>query len=137
MKKFSRFLLWVLVFLLLLVGLDQMFVHAPLEVPVAKQLQVFYRDFRSRLFGLVTGEKKPKSIEQAIDQATRQPDRQSLPEGRPADPAPALPPVPIPDSPPPPGIRYVYADEGGVLHFADSLAEVPEQFRKAAQPLQE
>ena len=39
------------------------------------------------------------------------------------------------DSPPEPAQRYIYSDGKGGLHFADSLEEVPEEYRGQAQPM--
>ncbi|MBW2688408.1 MAG: hypothetical protein JRC99_00575, partial [Deltaproteobacteria bacterium] len=33
--------------------------------------------------------------------------------------------------------RYIYSDSKGELQFADSLDEVPEEYRKLAQPMGE
>lgn len=111
MKKLLRALFWGLVFVLLLGGIDQLLVQTPFEGPLLGSVRTFYLDFRQRLLGLAGPADAPPSVEATIEQAST---------------SPAVPPQ-----------RYVYADAEGALQFADSLAEVPEPFRKDAQPLSE
>lgn len=117
MKRLKRFLLWTILFLALLVAADQLLVTVPLHAPGLNEIQQFYLDFRSRLFGLVEGQ-TPSSIDQVIERA--------------AEPAPAAPAVGKPKPQ-----RYLYVDDQGELQFADSLAEVPAAYRSKAQPLKE
>lgn len=112
MKKIIRALFWGLVFVVILGGIDQLLVQTPFEGPVIGSVRTFYLDFRSRLIGL-TGSSAPQSVEQSIEQAATQPATQPAHQ------------------------RYVYADADGNLQFADSLAEVPETYRREAQPLEE
>ncbi|RMF44814.1 MAG: hypothetical protein D6751_08460 [Deltaproteobacteria bacterium] len=119
MKKLRRFLLWSLVFLVLLAACDQVLVRLPAGDGALAVVQQFYVDFRSRLFGVITGE-APRSIEQVIEKAAKPPA------------APAKGPSAVPAGP-----RYLYVDADGNLQFAESLQEIPAAFRSSAQKLQE
>ena len=118
MKKMTGFLVWSLVFLLVLLAADQLLVHVKLEGKGLTAVQTFYLDFRSRLFALVDGQPAP-SVESLIKQAETPPTK---PAGPPA----------AEKSP-----RYLYVDRDGELHFAESLQEVPAEFRQEAQALSE
>jgi hypothetical protein len=133
MTRIASILFHTLLFLGLLLAIDQAFVHLPLELPVLRQSQSFYRDLRSRLLGLHPTDRTPAapSIEQLIGA-----------ESRPATPAkastpPASPPArqsePTPRAAP--GPRYLYTDAAGQLQFADALEEIPPALRPQAQPL--
>jgi len=130
MKGLRRFLLWSLVFVALVVGFDLAMFHVPLDFPGGKQVQVFYRDFRTRLFGLISGERvpAPKSIEQAIERAKAKP-----------SPSPSLPAIPLDKfkDAVEAAQRYIYVDADGSLQFADTLKEIPQAFRESAEPLKE
>ena len=150
MKRAGACLLWTLVLLLLLAGLDQLLVRVPFSSPAPLAVATFYRDVRSRLVELAKGlasapvparpakpappapakGSPPASIEGVIEQ------KQSRPAPRPSQqPAPArLHPSPQAKHLAP---RYIYADDGGELHFAETLAEIPEQFRDRARVLGE
>jgi len=117
MKRLRHLLLWTTFFLALLVIADQVLIHVPLTTPGISQFQTFYRDFRSRLLGLITGE-PPATIDQVIERA-------------------AAPPAKAPAAERIPPQRYIYVDARGELQFADSLAEVPKAYRSQAQPLKE
>ncbi|PLY02666.1 MAG: hypothetical protein C0624_07970 [Desulfuromonas sp.] len=112
MKKMIRALFWGLVFILILGGIDQLLVQTPFEGPLIGSVRTFYLDFRSRLLGLAPPA-EPQSVEQSIEQAVTAPATVQPPQ------------------------RYVYADASGTLQFADSLDEVPKEFRSDAQPLEE
>jgi hypothetical protein len=135
MKRTGAFLLWTLVLLLLLAGLDQLLVRVPFSSPAPLAVATFYREVRSRLIELAGGT-----------------------ASAPAKPAKPNPSAPVkgapPASPPPPTQpaparlqrspqvkeivpRYIYADDRGELHFAATLAEIPEQFRERAKALGE
>ncbi|PLX81016.1 MAG: hypothetical protein C0616_06015 [Desulfuromonas sp.] len=142
MKHFRRFILWTLVFVFLLFVADQVLMQVPLEAPVVKQVQVFYQDFRTRLVAMVMGEESPKTIGQVIDKSKKKAADSTVEvkkqiENLERKVESVLPQIPIPPPAKPAPKRYVYADEAGAIHFADSLEEVPEAFRKGAQPLQE
>jgi hypothetical protein len=149
MKRACAFLLWTLVFLLLLAGLDQLLLRVPFSSPAPLAVATFYREVRSRLIELAGGmasapakPAKPKpsapvkgappaSIEGVIEQNPT----------RPASPPPPTQPAParLQRSPQVKEIvpRYIYADDRGELHFAETLAEIPEQFRERAKALGE
>lgn len=152
MRKFVSILLWTTVFLLILVAVDQLLVRVPARVPAHVAAATFYRDLRSRVIDLIAGGRAgappatpaktaaprgagsrdvPASVESLIEQ------RQS----RPATVAPV---APAPVKPPParaaaedPAPRYVFADDRGELHFAETLAEIPLQYRDKARRLGE
>lgn len=150
LKRAGAFLLWTLVLLLLLAGLDQLLVRVPVTSPVPLAVATFYREVRTRLVELAKGVASapappkpakptppapakgapPASIEGVIEQ------KQSRPAPHPPKhPAPArLHPSPQAKDLAP---RYIYADDGGELHFAETLAEIPEQFRDRARVLGE
>ena len=102
--------------------------------PAHAAISNFYRDFRNRMINLVFGEKKavPESIEDVIE--TRQ--KQNPAEvSRGSTPAQAR--AVKTDSSKSSPQRYIYSDSNGELQFADSLQDVPEKFRKQAQPIGE
>ncbi|HEY5675031.1 MAG TPA: hypothetical protein VIR78_15105 [Malonomonas sp.] len=116
MLKLLRMLLWLILVLVVVGGLDQFLVRVPLDTPGLAPVQTFYVDFRSRLLGLVgveTVAAPPATIEQVIEATGSAPQQTKKSQ------------------------RYLYVDEAGELQFADSLAQVPVKFRKAAQPLAE
>ena len=150
MNRFLSVLLWTAVFLLLLVGIDQLLVRVPASLPAHVAVADFYRDLRSRLIDLA-GEllaqppvrpaksippapgkgAPPASVEKVIER--RQASPLTPPPAKNAAPAHAKPAQQTPQSSP----RYVYADDRGELHFADTLAEIPAQFRDKARRLGE
>jgi len=114
MIKLLKLLIWSLLVLAVLAGVDQFFLQGPLRQPGLSQVQQFYVDFRSRVLGLARRETPGQSIEKVIQQtAVSQKPNQAKAQ------------------------RYLYADENGVLQFADSLEQVPPRFRQDAQPLSE
>lgn len=113
MPRLLRKLVWGLLFLALLVGIDQTLLHVSMDVPGLAELGEFYRDFRSRLFRLGRTDQAPSSEAVAERPAPAAP----LPPGEPPSP------------------RYLYVDDRGELHFADTLEEIPPAFRREAQPL--
>lgn len=138
MRTLFSVVLWALVFLLILVAVDQLLVRVPATLPIHVAAAEFYRDLRGRVIDLVKGGKSPsappaapvkppppvkspkgpgKGIEGIIEQ------RQARPPAAPS----AGQPVP----------RYVYADSRGEIHFADTLAEVPEEYREKVKVLGE
>lgn len=146
MTRFFSILLWTGVFLLLLTGIDQLLVRVPASSPVPLAAATFYRDLRSRMVDLARGVRElpavvpaqpapardkipPASIEALIEQ--RQSRQQEAPPAlRPlttagASKAPAQ----------KPANRYVYADDKGEIRFAETLTEIPEQYRDKARPL--
>ena len=116
MLKLVKYLLWILVLLALCLGLDQLLLRTPLDAPGLAQTQRFYVDFRQRLIRLFFAERAQQpgaSIEGLIEETA---------------PAESV-------QPGPPGNRYLYVDDDGVLQFADSLQQVPARYRESAQPL--
>lgn len=117
MIRIVRWLVWLLVSLVIVSGIDQALIRVPMKVPVLEQFQEFYVDFRGRLLGL-TGKKaqpvpKKPSIEQVIETTEENvaaPDKTATP-------------------------RYLYVDDTGALQFADSLEAIPQAYRKDAQPM--
>ncbi len=108
--KLIRIVLWVMLTLVLVVVIDQLMIRRHFTTPVLKETQVFYRDFRSRLLTLGRTDDLDDHIGETIE-------------------AQKDPPVEGSTS------RYLYVDDAGVLHFADSLNEVPPAFRQKAQRL--
>ncbi|OHB27789.1 MAG: hypothetical protein A2X84_10505 [Desulfuromonadaceae bacterium GWC2_58_13] len=126
MKRLTRSLLWTILFLLILVAIDQFFMRVPAHQPALNAVRHFYLDFRTRLPHLVPGQ-KTTSVEAVIERAERAPARrQPQPESK--KPAPA---TAVKDP------SYFYADDQGELRFADSLDEIPKRFRKEAQRLEQ
>lgn len=117
MFKLIRWFLWGLFLLLLIATVDQVLLRVELPVPGYEAVQNFYTDFRSRLFGLVE----------------RDPIAAKIPHTEKSSPAKGATPTTVGKK----KIRYLYADGEGALQFADSLDEVPLQYRKNAQPLAE
>jgi len=146
MSRFLSILLWTAVFLLIVLALDQLLVRVPASTPAHVAVATFYRDLRSRVFDLAKGENlqpakppaspAPKGTPQSIEAVIAQ--RQAKPAAVTKPPAPALakPAVKLP-APKEPTPRYVYADNQGELHFAETLAEVPEEYRGKAKRLGE
>lgn len=127
MRRLVKLLFWILVFALLLTGMDQLLTRVPPVHPVHAAFSDFYRDFRARLSAVIVIPEKgaPQTVEAVIDKEQRG-DR-----GASAPAAATRPPVRQ-------GIgRYVYADAQGVLQFADSLQDVPAEYRAGAEPLEE
>lgn len=135
MSRPTKAIFWTVLFLIMMLAIDQFLVQVPPLHPAHAVVCDFYRDFRGRLIDLAFGEKKaaPKSIEAVIDkQQKKQPAApQQAKKTAPA----SVPAAPI--TPPPTGTspRYLYSDGKGELHFVDSLDEVPDEFRGQAQPL--
>lgn len=108
--KLIRFILWVVVTLVLVVVADQLMIRRHFTTPVLTETQVFYRDFRARLLTMRRTDGFDDRIGQAIEAEMKTP----------ADAA---------------SSRYLYVDAAGVLHFADSLDEVPPAYRQGVQRL--
>jgi hypothetical protein len=155
MARFLSVLLWTAVFLLLLIGIDQLLVRLPASLPAHVAVATFYRDLRSRVFSLAKGgealpaapaptkpsppskrkgeaKSEPGSIEAVIGQREARP-AASSPEPATQPTRPATKKSAATNQTP----RYVYADEQGELHFAGTLAEIPDEFRAKAKPLGE
>ena len=133
MRRLIKPILWTILFLAMLLVIDQFFVQVPPIHPAHEAVSNFYRDFRSRLIDLASGEKKapPQTVEEVIKehQSTA---KQAATEATKPDKTPAAPPG---STPPGTSQRYIYSDGRGGLHFADSLKEVPEEYCAQAQPM--
>jgi len=116
MFKMTRWFLWGLFTLLLLTAIDQILLRVDLSVPGYMEVREFYVDFRSRLISLSGQDPVAKTIT-----ANRQPET-ALQTQQPAPPAQSQP-------------RFLFVDGDGALQFADSLEEVPLQYRRDAQPM--
>jgi hypothetical protein len=108
--KLIRFLLWVVLSLVLVVVADQLMLKRHFSTPVLMQAQTFYRDFRARLLTLGRTDDFADRIGQTIEAEMETPAAGTT-------------------------ARYLYVDAAGVLHFADSLNEVPPAYRQGAQRL--
>ncbi len=127
MKRIVSIVIHILLFLVLLVGIDQAFVHLTLELPGLRQSQTFYRDFRNRLLGLGwPGFQGGLSSLPILGPETVSPSA--------AAPPPREQTAPVQQQPAAP--RFVYPDAGGQLQFAERFEDVPPEFRDKAQPLE-
>ena len=115
MNKSSKAIFWVIVFFCILIGFDQFLLRVEFKTGGMQVAQEFYLDFRQRLISL-GGTSGPKSVEEAIT------DKDST----------VVTPAQEEKSP-----RYLYADQNGQLQFADSMEDIPPQFRKDAQRMDE
>lgn len=110
--KFIRFVFWLVAVLILVVVGDRLVMHYSFDAPGLKPAQQFYRDFRDRLLTLHRPDDMPDRIGQTIEEQAVTPERDV-------------------------DRRYVYVDDKGELHFADSLKEVPAIYRGDAQVLED
>ena len=131
MYRLIKPIFWTFLFLIMMLVIDQFLVQVAPIHPAHATVSNFYQDFRSRLTALAFGEKKatPKSIEAVIakkqketapkktEQAKEhQAESTAAPQAQKAQ-------------------RYIYSDGKGELHFADSLDDVPDKYRRLAQPM--
>lgn len=147
MRQFFSILLWTAVFLLIVLAIDQLLVRVPASTPAHVAVATFYRDLRGRLVDLAKGVKSTSASVPASAPAKATPPTKSVKgpagsveaiiEQQQAHSAPAAPPATGRPAAKEPGPRYVYADSRGDLHFAETLAEVPEPFRDKARRLGE
>jgi hypothetical protein len=144
MRRLCYGLLWTLVFLLLLVGIDQLLVRVPATHPAHVAVASFYRDLRARLLDLAKGGAAAPAPVRPVKRAPPAPARGGPPAGiegiieshqagQAKSPAPPSARAQAGDAAP----RYLYADDQGELHFAETLAEIPEPFRARARVLGE
>jgi len=115
MNKSSKAIFWVIVFFCVLIGFDQFLLRVEFKTGGMQVAQEFYLDFRQRLISL-GGTSGPKSVEEAINSREVPVATQIQEEKSP---------------------RYLYADGSGQLQFADSMEDIPPQFRKDAQRMDE
>lgn len=124
---------WTILFLLMMLVIDQFLVQVPPVHPAHAAVSNFYRDFRARLIDLAFNERQatPESIEAVIEKQQRKEKtaakKNESPEQKQAKPATT--------SQPAKQQRYIYSDSKGELQFADSLDEVPAEYRGQAQPM--
>ena len=131
MYRLIKPIFWTFLFLVMMLVIDQILVQVPPVHPAHAAVRNFYQDFRSRLTDLTFGEKKatPKSIEAVIAKQQKetapkktgptkeqQAENTAAPQTQKAQ-------------------RYIYSDGKGELNFADSLDDVPDEYRGLAQPM--
>jgi hypothetical protein len=133
MRRLIKPVFWTILFLVMLLVIDQFFVRVPPVHPAHEAVSNFYRDFRGRLFDLAFGEKKtePESVEEVIKKHQGPEQKTSAKAVTPGK----EPSAQTRSTPPGKAQRYIYSDNKGELHFADSLEEVPEKYRGQAQPM--
>ena len=131
MHRLIKPIFWTFLFLVMMIVIDQVLIQVPPIHPAHTAVRNFYQDFRSRLTDFTFGEKKatPKSIEAVIANQQKEtvPKKTEQTKGQQAE-ATAAPKAQK-------GQRYIYSDGKGELHFADSLDDVPDQYRGLAQPM--
>ncbi len=131
MHRLIKPIFWTFLFLVMMLVIDQILVQVPPIHPAHAAVSNFYQDFRSRLTDLAFGEKKatPKSIEAVIAKQQKENAPQKTEQTKePQAEATAAPQTQK-------GQRYIYSDGKGELHFADSLDDVPDEYRGLAQPM--
>jgi hypothetical protein len=133
MRRLIKPIFWTVLFLVMLLAIDQFFVQVPPVHPAHEAVSNFYRDFRGRLIDLTFGEKQaePKSVEAVIEKQQAAEKKAATKIGT-TDKKPA---PPARSTNPETSQRYIYSDGKGELHFADSLEEVPDKYRGQAQPM--
>jgi len=119
MLKIVKYGLWLVVLVVLSIGFDQLMVRVQLETPGVKQAQRFYVDFRSRLIHAFSHSDKRENPVDAIEAVIEKKIKPAIKKTKKV------------------AQRYLYVDRQGILQFADSLKQVPEEYRHAAQPLAE
>ena len=127
MRKLIKPIFWTILFLVMMLAIDQFFVQVPPMHPAHAAVTKFYRDFRGRLIDLTFGDKKAqsKSIEAIIEKEQKSKTKKADDKKKPAE----------NKSEAEKTQRYLYSDSEGVLHFVDSLENVPKKYRDLAQPL--
>ncbi|MDY0212975.1 MAG: hypothetical protein RBR06_08215 [Desulfuromonadaceae bacterium] len=141
MKRLVFGFLWLGIFILLLVVVDQVFLHyRGFKQPFVRDIQKFHADFRQRLFGLpqvqppaeappqheqstpAVVDKKAASMDALVE---REIAREVLKKGTQAKTAPAEDAV----------LRYIYIDAQQNIQFAQRLEEIPASLRASARPV--
>lgn len=131
MYRLIKPIFWTFLFLVMMLVIDQFLVQVPPIHPAHATVSNFYQDFRSRLTALAFSEKKatPKSIEAVIAKKQKETAPKKTEQAKEhqaeATAAPQAQKAP----------RYIYSDDKGELHFADSLDDVPDEYRRLAQPM--
>lgn len=124
--KSLKWLFWSVLFFVMLLAVDQLFLQVPPLHPVHGAISQFYKDLRGRMIAQATGDAiappsdqpakpagTPESIEAVIDR-----EEDAIQATKPA---------------PSTGPRYVYPDDSGALQFADRLEDIPPAYRSLAQ----
>jgi hypothetical protein len=131
MHRLIKPIFWTFLFLVMMLVIDQVLVQVPPIHPAHAAVSNFYQDFRSRLtdFALGAYEATPKSIEAVIAKQQKEttPKKTEQTKELQAE-ATAAPKTQKAQ-------RYIYSDGEGELHFADSLDDVPDEYRGLAQPM--
>lgn len=131
MHRIIKPIFWTFLFLVMMLVIDQVLVQVPPIHPAHAAVSNFYKDFRNRLNDLAFGERKaqPKSIEAVIakQQKETSPKKTEQTKGLQAE-AMVAPKTQKTQ-------RYIYSDGKGELHFAESLDDVPDEYRGLAQPM--
>ena len=138
MHRLIKPIFWTILFFAMLLAIDQFFVQVPPLHPAHEAVSDFYRDFRGRLIDLASGEKQaqPQSVEEVIKEHQGTAHKVEAKKAAAATAKPGeKPSAKAASTPSETKQRYIYSDGRGELHFADSLDEVPEQYRAQAQPM--
>lgn len=130
MKRLFAFLAWILCFFVLLLAIDQVFVHVRFPAPGLRTVQSCYLDFRHRLLHLGSSSGVPPSTAPPVSRHPA-PSPSSIESAIGQGEAPVAPRAQSASESP----RYVYVDGHGQLQFAASLNDIPAAFRKDAQRL--
>ena len=133
MHRLIKPIFWTFLFLVMMLVIDQFLVQVPPVHPAHAAVSNFYQNFRSRLIDLTFGEKQitPISVEAVIEE--QQKNKKSSPQKvkkSEQEQAKTVDKPQVKESQ-----RYLYSDGKGELHFADSLEEVPDEYRGQAQPM--
>jgi hypothetical protein len=135
MHRLIKPIFWVFLFLVMILIIDQFLVQVPPVHPAHATVSTFYRDFRNRMIDLVFGERtsEPQSIEAVIETQQNSSHNKAHDVGKATKKIPSSA-SPVKSKAPQ---RYIYSDSKGELQFADSLEEVPKEYRGQAQPMAE
>jgi hypothetical protein len=81
MARFLSFLLWTVVFLLIVLAVDQLLLRVPATLPAHTAVATFYRDLRSRLLDLATGKTAgPPPLPAAVEKPASATNRKASPK---------------------------------------------------------
>lgn len=130
-RNLFSIIVWGVIFLAALIGVDRWFTTTRVKLPVLADVQHFYLDFRGRLAALVGGDDDPlsnvidppKSIVKSIQTTAAKVEQRVSPE-------PST--VPGKDT-----LKYLYVDGQGQLNFTTSFSEIPAEFKKSAELLKD
>ncbi|MBW6511981.1 MAG: hypothetical protein K0A93_07695 [Desulfuromonadaceae bacterium] len=130
-KNLFSILVWGVIFLAALIGVDRWLMTTRVKLPVLTDVQHFYLDFRGRLSALVEGDDDPvsdviappKNIVKSIQTVAEKVEKKISPE-------PST--LPGKDT-----LKYLYVDGQGQLNFTSSFSEIPAEFKKSAELLKD